>query len=103
MVVEVPVEAPPAGAVVVVLAPDFVVVPAPDVLDLVVVLVPAAPLAAGAVLVPELPERMLVPDRIVVLTPVRYLERSRSRTTMPGRSRSMITARGPQPRPQRWP
>jgi hypothetical protein len=112
--VEVPVEAPvpeDVGLVPVVApgAPGDVVV-----VDLIVVLEPAAPLAAGAALVPEPPlpdwmvvlvllplrERVLVPDRMVVLTPVRTLDRSR--TTISGRLRSMITARL-QPRPQRCP
>ena len=90
VVVEVP-EAPDL----VVLGSDLVVV----VSDLVVVLVPDAPDE------PPLRERMLVvvldrppPERIS--TPVRDLRRSR--TTMSGRLRSMITVR-PHPRPQRCP
>jgi hypothetical protein len=106
----------PEGVVVVVLVPDLVVVP--ELPDLVVVLapdlvvVPAPPEGAVVVVVlvpdappePPLRERMVVvvldlpPERIS--TPVRDLRRSR--TTMSGWLRSMITVR-PHPRLQRCP
>ena len=116
--VEVPVEVLVLGGAVV---PDLVVVLVPEVPDLVVVLdadwvvVPAPPREGDVVvvLVPDAPPEPPLRDRMVVVvvvldrppperisTPLRDLRRSR--TTMSGRLRSMITVR-PHPRPQRCP